>query len=159
MASVVRTTQILGMTASFILSGIFANSTLIAIPPLYTLPTSTSTPVFAEIFHRGTLVVMPLVVLSTLCNAYLAYEIPMSRTAYSVAACATFGTLPWTLLLMKGGIDRLVAIAGSKEMQERVQGKEVEGLLRDWAAKNSVRGFLALVGGLAGLVALVDEVL
>ena len=53
--------------------------------------------------------------------------------------------------------DRLNAIAASKHEQEKAGEAEVVGLLRRWAWMNVVRGLLALVGGLAGVRAVILE--
>ena len=70
---------------------------------------------------------------------------------------ATFSQLPWTLLRMKGTIDRLNALAVNKVEQEKANKEDVVGLLRRWAWMNVIRGGLALLGGLAGLWAVIQQ--
>jgi len=53
-------------------------------------------------------------------------------------------------------INRLGAIAASKDEQVKASGAEVVALLRQWAWMNIVRGLLAMFGGLAGVWAVVD---
>lgn len=73
-----------------------------------------------------------------------------------MAGVATITQLPWTLLVMMPGIKKLNAVAESKIEQEKADGKEVAGLLREWAWMNVVRGGFALVGGLVGVWAVID---
>lgn len=69
---------------------------------------------------------------------------------------ATISQLPWTLVVMMPGIKKLNAVAESREMQEKADAREVEGLLREWTWMNVVRGGFALVGGLVGVWAIID---
>jgi len=59
---------------------------------------------------------------------------------------------------MWGTNDRLNAIAASKVEQEKASQHEVVGLLKQWWWMNLVRGSLALIGGLVGVWALIEEV-
>ena len=53
--------------------------------------------------------------------------------------------------------NRLITIAASKNEQEKASKEEVVGLLRQWAWMNIVRGLLAMVGGLAGVWAVIER--
>ncbi len=99
---------------------------------------------------------VPLGLFSASCSALVAYLLPSQRTLWSVAGVATFAQLPWTLLFMMKTINRLGAIAASKDEQVKASGAEVVALLRQWAWMNIVRGLLAMVGGLAGVWAVVE---
>ena len=57
---------------------------------------------------------------------------------------------------MKKTINRLVAVAASKDEQVKASGAEVVTLLRKWAWMNIVRGLLAMIGGLTGVGAVVE---
>lgn len=159
MDTVIRTIQILGLISSIFLSGMNVSASHLTLPTLYTRPISISTPIFYEIYVRGAKTVVPLCIFSTLCSALVAYLSSSQRNQqlWAVAAVATFSQLPWTLLRMKGTIDRLNALAVNKVEQEKANKEDVVGLLRRWAWMNVIRGGLALLGGLAGLWAVIQQ--
>ena len=72
-----------------------------------------------------------------------------------MAGAATFATLPWTILVMMGGIQRLLNLNESEVEREKAGKDEVVRLLKQWRWMNNVRSALALVGGLVGLWSLV----
>ncbi|KAL8797822.1 MAG: hypothetical protein Q9195_000174 [Heterodermia aff. obscurata] len=150
-----QTAHLLGLTTSLLLSGINLGTSLLTMPTLYHLPPSTSTPIFRQLYVSGAATLVPLGIFSASCSAVAAYLHPSQRPLLGSAALATGLQTPWTLLLMMGTNDRLSAIAGSGVEQEKVERREVEGLLKKWTWMNGVRGMMALVGGLAGLGALV----
>lgn len=156
MDTTIRTAQMLGLTSSLLLSGANIGASYLTLPILYTRPTSTSTPIFNELYTRGATTLVPLGTFSAICSALAAYLHPSQRQLWAIAAVATFAQTPWTLLVMMGTNNRLNAIAASKTEQEKASKEEVEGLLRQWAWMNVVRGLLAMVGGLAGLWAVID---
>ena len=53
--------------------------------------------------------------------------------------------------------NRLNNIATSKAEQDKAGKEEVVGLLRQWAWMNIVRGLLAMVGGLVGVWAVIEQ--
>lgn len=153
----IRTAQALGLTSSIFLSGVNIGSSVLTVPILYTRPTSISTPIFREFYLRGAATLVPLGIFSGTCLALVAYLLPAQRQLWAIAAAATLAQTPWTLLVMMGTNNRLSAIAGSMIEQEKASGEEVVGLLRRWAWMNVVRGLLAIVGGLVGLWAVIEQ--
>ena len=156
MDNTIRTAQVLGLTSSIFLSGVNIGASYLTLPILYTRPASISTPIFNEFYLRGAVTLVPLGLFSASCSALVAYLLPSQRKLWAVAGASTFAQVPWTLLVMKGTIDVLNAIAASRVEQEKASQAEVVGLLQRWAWMNVLRGLLALVGGLIGLWAVVE---
>lgn len=149
--TLLRTTTGLGILASLILSGIGLGTSHITLPFLYPLAPSTSTPLFTQLYHRGAATIVPLGLFGAFCLGASAYLDPEKRTAYAIAGLATLSQLLWTLVVMMGINQRLLAIAGDGRIREKVDHAEVEGLLRKWKWMNNVRAGMALVGGVVGL--------
>ena len=92
--------------------------------------------------------VVPGAILSAAATAYLAYRYPAQRTPLGVAAAVTLSWLPFTLVVMSGGINRLLEIGGNAvEMEKAERSGEVLKLLKAWTFQNAVRGSLAFIGG------------
>lgn len=171
----IRTTAtLLGITSTFVLSGINIGTSLLFVPHLYTLPIETSTRIFDSLYHDGAKAVVPLAATSILSYSYLAYAgagpvagagaaANAKHTELVVAAGLVVSTLAWTQLVVMPVNHRLVSIArqgGSGKVGggEKVGGggmSEVEGLLASWRWMNYVRGFVALAAGVVALNALV----
>lgn len=161
------TTTLLGITSTFVLSGINIGTSLLFVPHLYTLPIETSTRIFDSLYHDGAKVVVPLAATSILSYSYLAYTTAAAattkRTELVVAAGLVVSTLAWTQLVVMPVNHRLVRIArkgGSGKVGggEKVGGggmSEVEGLLASWRWMNYFRGIVALAAGVVALNALV----
>lgn len=157
MDSTIRTAQVLGLTCSLVLSGVNIGSSVLTVPILYTRPISISTPIFEEFYTRGAVTLVPLGIFSASCSGLVAYLLPSQRNLWAIAAAATAAQTPWTLLVMMRTNTRLNTIAASKDEQEKTSKEEVVGLLRQWAWMNIVRGLLAIVGGLVGLWAVIEQ--
>ena len=157
MDTTLRTAQVLGLTSSIFLSGINIGASLLTVPILYTRPTSISTPFFNEFYTRGAATLVPLCIFSASCSALVGYFLPSQRKLWAFAAVATIAQLPWTILGMMKTNNRLNTIAASKNEQEKASEEEVVGLLRQWAWMNIVRGVLPMVGGLAGVWAVIEQ--
>lgn len=147
--------QALGLTSSIFLSGIYFSSSHLTLPILYRFPSSTSTSIFTEFYHRGLTTVVPLALASTLSSATAAYLVPAQRTNHVIAGAATFATLPWTAVVMMSTIQRLIELNESEVEREKSGTEEVMRLLKRWKAMNMVRSAMAMVGGLVGLMALI----
>jgi hypothetical protein len=159
MDATTRTAQVLGLTSSIFLSGVNIGSSYLAIPILYTRPSSMSTAFFKEFYLRGAVSLVPIGIFSASCSAFVAFSVPaqQQRNIWVIAALATFAQTPWTLLVMMKTNRRLIDIATSGEVErEKTSEEEVVTLLRRWAWMNVVRGLLALGGGLAGLSAVME---
>ena len=153
---IIRTTSSLGLSSSLILSGMYFSSSQLTLPILYRLPDATSTDIFQELYYRGAATVVPLCAFSTLSSGAAAYYDSMRRRGFVSAAVLTFASMPWTLLVMKSGIDRLLKLHESSVEREKAEKGEVERLLRTWKWMNVVRGAFCAAGGAVGLVALLD---
>ncbi|KAF4462838.1 hypothetical protein FALBO_10351 [Fusarium albosuccineum] len=157
MDSIIRTTQVFGLTSSIFLGGVNIGASHLTVPLLYTRPISISTPLFNELYLRGAVSLVPLGILSGTASALVAYLVPSQRTLWAAAAAATLAQTPWTLLVMMSTNNRLNAIASSSHEQEKISQEEVVGLLKRWWWMNIVRGLLALGGGLTAVWAVMSE--
>lgn len=157
------TTTLLGITSTFVLSGINIGTSLLFVPHLYGLPIETSTRIFDSLYHDGAKAVVPLAATSILSYSYLAYDLPLQRTELAVAAGLVVSTLAWTQMVVMPVNHRLVSIArmsgsgkvGSGDKVGDGGKSEVEGLLGSWRWMNYVRGLVALAAGLVALNAVV----
>ena len=162
------TAQLLGITTSLFLSGTYFASPALFIPLLLPQPSKLSTSLFADLFHRGALFIAPLSLVSTLSFGTAAFLCPtgglkdvdvdvLRQRVCGVAALCAIAPLGYTYVVMKGGIDRLVAMAGEKGTKEEGNGRdeEVKVLLQRWARQTYVRAALSGAGGLVGLWGLV----
>lgn len=139
---------------AFALSGYYTCSSQNALQILIGQPASISTPAFTQLYHRGASAVGPASAIATVAYAYLAYATPdaSKRRAYGVSAVLTIGVLPWTVFVMMGGINRLIAIGKDPALQLTAQSSgEVGKLLRTWGAQNYVRAGMTVAAGLIGL--------
>jgi hypothetical protein len=157
MDNTVRTFQAVGLTTSIFLAGINIGSSLLTLPLLYSQPASVSTPIFTDFYNAGKISLVPLGIFSASCSAMVAYLNPSQRELWAIAAVATISQVPWTVLVMMKTNLRLIEISESSVEQEKAGKDEVVGLLRKWAWMNGVRGSLALVGGLVGLWAVMEN--
>ncbi|KAK4553042.1 hypothetical protein LTR86_009966 [Recurvomyces mirabilis] len=122
-------------------------------PHLYGNSPAVLTPLFEKIYHRGASTIALIAAIAIASNAYLAYESrdEKKRRMYGAAAMLVFATLPLTAFVMKGGIDRLIAISTDRGAQSKTGVEtEVVRLLKTWAAQNYFRASLHLTGGLSG---------
>jgi hypothetical protein len=151
MNTIIRTTQVLGLTSAMLLAGANLSSSILVIPILSTCAPSISTPFFHEFYLRGAATLVPLGLFSSSCSTLVACLLPEQRTIWVVAALAAFAQTPWTLLVMMGTNRKLIAIAESAAEMEKTSQEEVAALLSWWAWMNVVRGLFALTGGLSAL--------
>lgn len=70
---------------------------------------------------------------------------------YGLAALLCVGIAPFTVGVMKGTNDRLIEL--SEGAEQKVEEGEVRGLLEKWGRLNGVRSLLPVLGGVAGVVA------
>lgn len=123
---------------------------------LLSQPASVSTPFFTSMYYRGAAVVGPAAVIATTSFGYLAYASadPNKRKMYGASAVLSMAALPWTALVMAGGIDRLISIGKDPALQVTAGSSgEVTKLLKTWTAQNYVRVGFTLAAGLIGLSA------
>lgn len=145
-----------GGISALLLSGVNLSASQLTLPTLYRLPDVLSTTVFKQLFYRGGAIIVPLTVISTLTTGLSAYLDPAKRLGFAFAAIASFASLPWTALIMRPTIFRLIELADNEKAREKVQEKEVVSLLKTWRWMNNVRSGLALVGGVSGLAVLLE---
>jgi len=150
--NVARSLALAGTASSLWLSGIYFSSSHLAVPLFYPLPTSLSTSAFTTFYHSGAKTVVPIALVSTICNGAAAYFEPSKRLEYGLAAVGAIGTLVWTRLAMMGTNTALIELGEDGVRREKVGAKGVEDLLRRWAWMNGVRSSMAGVAGLLGLV-------
>ena len=150
----VKSLQVVGLTSSLFLSGIYFASSHLTLPILYRLPTSTGTSVFVELYNRAVPVVVPLAVVSSLSSATVAYLDPAQRTSWAVAGALTLATMPWTIVVMMSTNKRLMELDESEVEREKAGSQEVVRLLKQWTWMNMTRSVMAMAGGLLGFWAL-----
>ena len=156
MDSTIFLAKILAIPSGFILGSYNAVFSQNVIPHLYAVPPSISAPIFAKIYYRGASTIVPIAATAIASYGYLAYNSsnPSHRNRYMVAAVLTFGTLPFTQLVMMPGISRLIEISKEKSLMAKAEvNGEVAGLLRTWVMQNAFRASLNLTAGLVGLYA------
>lgn len=148
------TAAFIGGISSLLLSGINFSASQLTLPILYRLPDVTSTSVFQQLFYRGGAIIVPLTIISTLTTGFSAYLDPSKRPGFAAAAVASFASLPWTAVVMRPTILRLIALANDERSRQKAEGKEVVSLLKTWRWMNNIRAGLAMVGGVTGLAVL-----
>lgn len=148
------TTQVLGITTSLLSAGMYFITSNLVILPLLPLPINESTRIFADLYHNGKGVQVPLTVGSSVAFAIASYLSPRKRLEYGAAGVAAISTMVVTVLFMFGGIERLLAITKMDGSQiQRVSKAEVQQLLQAWRGQNYVRALLSFISGLVGLYA------
>jgi hypothetical protein len=144
----VTVARFLSIPTAFMMTGFSIAASQSTLPLIYDQPASVSLKIFKGVYHRGAVMVVPGAIISAAATAYLAYKYPAQRTALGSAAAVTLSWLPFTLLIMSGGINRLLEIGGNAvEMEKAERSGEVLKLLKAWTFQNAVRGSLAFIGG------------
>ena len=143
-----------GTASAIFLSGFYASSSQISIPPLLALPSKQSTVAFENVYYRGAKAVVPLTLVSSLTTGAAAYLIPHKRAELATAAVITALGLPWTQITMASTNSRMLALKESDAEREKAGEAEVTGLLQKWQALNFVRAGFGLMGGVVGMWAL-----
>lgn len=149
---------VLGISSSFLVSGIHFSSSFLTVPLLYKLPADTSTQVFSKFFRSSAKIAAPLTAFSTTMLGLSAYFFAGSRQWFSIAlghaAGLTFAAFFWKRLIMMGVTRVLLDNSAGVKLTDGVDEVEVERLLRRWKWMNLVRGCFVFGGGLVGLVVL-----
>jgi len=153
----IQTAAFVGSISSSLLSGVNFSASQLTLPILYHLPADSSTPIFEELFYRGGWTIVPLTLFSTLCTGTAAYLETTKRSGYAAAALASFASLPWTAVVMRPTIQRLIKLANDERYRQKVEAKEVVALLKKWTWMNNVRSALALLGAVLGLSVLLGR--
>lgn len=145
------TTQVLGITASLLSSGVFLASSALVISPLLPLPINESTRIFSSIYHMGKTLQVPFNVVAIVANAVAAYFVRSQRLEHCAASSLVIGSLMFTITYMMPGIERILRIHGMDGSQiQSVRKQEVIDLLLAWKSQNYVRAGLTLAAGLLG---------
>lgn len=153
-----NTALILGITSSFLVSGIHFSSSLLTMPLLYNLNADTSTQIFSNFHRRSAKIGAPLTAFSVTMLGLSAYFFAAAGHGFNVAlghaAGLTFATFIWTRLVMMRVTRVLLGNSDGVKLTEWVEQAEVDRLLRKWKWMNVFRGCFTLVGGFIGLVVL-----
>lgn len=145
--------KFLAIPTAFLLSGYGIGFSQNSVPLLYNQPASVSAPILEGIFFQGGKFVVPGAILASTSFGYLAYRAPTTfkRNLYAIAALIMFAPPPWTALVMKPGINRMIEIGRSAvECQKADASGEAVKLLQGWVWQNEVRVLFALVSGALG---------
>lgn len=175
------TTAVLGITSTLVLSGINIGTSLLFVPHLYAITTTTtnnpeeplpSARIFDGLYHTGAKAVVPLAAAGILSFAglaaasshHLSGHLTTAAAAAAAAAPPTLqlavaaglvaSTLVWTRVVVMPVNNRLVGLARGRAKGSDERG-EVAALLRRWERMNYVRGFVALAAGVLALCAVV----
>ncbi|KAF2171010.1 hypothetical protein M409DRAFT_51244 [Zasmidium cellare ATCC 36951] len=145
--------KLIAIPAALIVSGYQLALSQNSLPIVLNEAASVSTPIFKQVYNRGAVIAVPGALVASTAFGYLAYTTHNSthRWLFTTGAILTFGVLPFTRLVMYGGIQRLIEISGSSTVQER-SGAEVTKSLKAWTVQNWVRCGMMLTAGFAGLV-------
>jgi len=151
----ITVTKFIAIPGAFVMFGYSFASSQNFLPLIFDQPAKIAAPVFSGVFHRGGNVMIPLTSVTAAAFAYLAYRRPAQRVLYASASALTIGFLPWTRIVMYPGIQRLLEISKSSQVQMNAADASGEtlSLLKAWYNQNYVRASMAFVGGMAGLFA------
>lgn len=150
----VKTAKFVALPATFMLAGYYTCSSQNPLPIITDHRAAVSTPIFARVYARGTVAVVPATVLATSAFGWLAYATKdhISRRRYATSAALAFAVLPWTAMFMMTGIKRLIEISQDGAKQAKADATlEVRQLLKRWTAQNYVRAALTFAAGVLGL--------
>jgi len=147
--------KLIAIPGAFAMFGYSFASSQNFLPLIFDKPSSIAAPVFSGVFHRGGDFMVPMVAITSTAFAYLAYRRPTRRLLYGSVSALIFGFLPWTRIVMWPGIQRLVEISESSQVQMSAADASGETLrlLKAWYNQNLIRASIAFVGGMAGFVA------
>lgn len=149
----INVAKFLSIPTAFLISGYSLGFSQNSVPLLYNQPASVSAPTLEGIFYEGAKVVVPGAVIACAGFSYLAYNARSTeeRNLYIASAAMVITPQPWTVLVMKSGIDRLIQIGASAvESQKADQTREAVQLLKGWVWQNYVRAALGFAAGAVG---------
>ncbi|GAB7345976.1 hypothetical protein MBLNU457_4197t1 [Dothideomycetes sp. NU457] len=151
----ITVTKFIAIPGAFVMFGYSFASSQNFLPLIFNQPAKIATPVFSGVFHRGGTFMVPMTSVTAAAFAYLAYRRPAQRSLYATASALVFGFLPWTMTVMYPGIQRLLEIGKSSEVQMNAADASGETLrlLKAWHDQNLVRASMAFAGGMTGLFA------
>lgn len=144
--------KLVAIPAALMVSGYQLALSQNSLPIILNEAASISTPIFKQVYNRGAVVAVPGALVASTAFGYLAYtpKNATHRRLFTTGAILTFGVVPFTRLIMFGGIQRLIEISGSSAMQER-SAAEVTKLLKIWTVQNWIRCGMMLAAGVAGM--------
>lgn len=155
--TIIRASQIIGVSTAFTLFGLNFCSSQLVIPLLPPLSTRDAAVAFRDFYHTGAKVFVPMAIVSGAAwgtAAYLAPAKSTMRNGYIASGIAMIGTGVFTATLMLGVNERLVDISHLPESQ--MVRAEVLDLLAKWKVLNFVRSGICFVGGLVGMMSFLD---
>ncbi|MCJ1389956.1 hypothetical protein MMC18_002814 [Xylographa bjoerkii] len=160
----IRVLQAIGLTTSAFLGGAVLAMSYAAIPPLYSAPSPLSAKQWRVLYRRGVVVAPPFAALTSAIFGYLSYTLKQTSRPnaefYGLAAASVIGIVPYTLLVMKGTNDKLMARAVEAEkldVTDKVtqagmpKGESTNELLDRWAFYNAIRGVFPLMATALGM--------
>lgn len=151
----ITVTKFIAIPGAFVMFGYSFASSQNFLPLIFDQPAKVATPVFSGVFHRGGNFMVPMASVTAAAFAYLAYRRSAQRVLYASASTLVLGFLPWTRVVMWPGIQRLLEISESSQVQMTASDASGEPLrlLKAWTDQNFVRASMAFAGGMAGLFA------
>lgn len=155
-SDLVSTAQAMGILAALLSSGVFLASSVLAIHPLFPLSIADATRIFADIFHTGSKLQVPLVSSGIIFNAASAYFVPEARTEFGLASLCVASTALLTKFVMLPGIDTLVEVSETGN-RAKLSKETVLELLKAWRMNNYIRFGLAFTAGSLGLFAVMKR--
>jgi len=160
-STLVRTSQVVGITASTLLAGSAFTMSLITVPLILASPTPILLQQWRTLFTTGSKIAPPLAIFTFVNFSYLAYvsrsdqgQTHPSRSSwrgYGFAAISAVAIVPFTLLFMKGVNDQLMVASGEGVGKAALSAVDVTGLVERWGMLNSIRSVLPLLGAVVGL--------
>jgi len=160
-STLIRTSQIVGITASTLLAGSAFTMSLITVPLIRKSPTLILLQQWRTLFTTGSKIAPPFAIFTFVNFGYLAYisrsdqgqtdSSPSSWQGYGFAAIAVVAIVPFTLLFMNGVNDQLMAASGEGVGKAVLSAADVTGLVKRWGMLNSIRSVLPLLGAVIGL--------
>jgi len=146
----IRIAKLIAAPIPFALAGYSFAFSQNAVPLITDQPAEVSTPVFKGIFYEGAKVMGSGGLLTAAASSYLAYAEPAHRRSWGVVVAFSLAFFVWTPTVMGTGINKLLKISESKEMQEKATANlEARQLLRTWVIENYVRAALLLGAAVA----------
>jgi hypothetical protein len=128
---------------------------MLTVPPLLELARSSPTnaaKTWEALYHLGKNS-SPKFAVATLLSygyaAYTNYQAGKPWASYTGAGALTIALVPWTLILMMGTNNQLLACASG--LDKAVTADKATGLITTWGKLNMARGFWPLAGAMLGM--------
>ncbi|RKK75243.1 hypothetical protein BFJ69_g7833 [Fusarium oxysporum] len=161
--SLIRAAQAIGVTGAIWLSGNISAASMQGVPAVKDIngKKDLSVPALASvwrgIYERGKTQNPPIALISASAFSYSAWTLGKSVRPNGFSLCVsaailTAGIVPWTLIMMLGTNNQLIAKAAGSP--STTSSQELDELLSRWTSYNNIRAIFPLIGGVLGLMAL-----